>query len=80
MQDIGVVHLTVAVPFSHSNKQRQKLADVANIMETRGNRLLCNVKASWMFVLAHAKRVLAKYHAMVLKMHQDDKQENYFAL
>jgi hypothetical protein len=77
MHDIGVVHLTVAVPFSHSNrdsnKQCQKLADVANIMETRGNRLLCNVKASWMFVLAHAKRVLAKYHAMVLKMHQDDK-------
>jgi hypothetical protein len=57
--------------FSHSPKQNQELADLANIVETAGQRILINVKIRWISCLEPVKRVMSKYKVLVLKMHLD---------
>jgi hypothetical protein len=51
--------------FSHSRKKNQDLADLANIMETAGQRIMRNVKTRWISCLEPVKRLI------VLKMHLD---------
>jgi hypothetical protein len=57
--------------FSHSPKRNQELADLANIVETAGQRILRNVKTRWISCLEPVKRVMSEYKALVLKMHLD---------
>jgi hypothetical protein len=57
--------------FSHSPKRNQELADLANIVEIVGQRILKNIKTRWISCLEPVKRVLSEYRALVLKMHMD---------
>jgi hypothetical protein len=57
--------------FSHSPKRNQELADLANIVETAGQRILRNVKTRWISCLEPVKRLMSEYKALVLKMHLD---------
>jgi hypothetical protein len=57
--------------FSHSPKRNQELANLANIVETAGQRILKNIKTRWISCLEPVKRVLSEYRALVLKMHMD---------
>ncbi len=58
--------------FSYSsNRQILEQCNLAQLLETKGNKLLCNVKTRWIFMLSHAKRVVAKYKSLVLKMNDD---------
>ena len=57
--------------FSHSPKRNQELADLANIVETAGQRILRNVKTRWISCLEPVKRVMSEYKALVLKMQMD---------
>jgi hypothetical protein len=40
-------------------------------METKGNRLLCNIKIQWINVLNLLKRLLEKYYHLSMKMEID---------
>ncbi len=40
-------------------------------METRGQWIFRNIKTYYISMLLPTKRVLSKYHALVLKKHQD---------
>jgi hypothetical protein len=51
--------------------QNQELADLANIVETAGQRILRNVKTRWISCLEPMKRVMLEYKALVLKMYLD---------
>ena len=65
----GLVSLGVET-FIHYNKRCQELANVADVVETRGNILLCNIKTRSISMHAHVKRALLEYRALMLTMHQ----------
>ncbi len=37
-------------------------------METKGNKILCNIKIRWVFMLSLAKRVMVEYKTLLVKM------------
>ncbi len=41
---------------------------LARIMETKGNKLLCNIKIKWIFMCSLVKGLLVKYHTFLMKM------------
>jgi hypothetical protein len=41
------------------------------ILESKGNKLLKNIKTQWISMLSPCKRVFAKYKLMVMKMAKD---------
>jgi len=55
--------------FSHSLKRTQKFVEMADIVETRGQCILKNIKTRWNSMLLPTKRVLSEYKALILKMH-----------
>ena len=57
--------------FSHSPKCNQELANLANIVETTGQRILKNMKTRWISCFKLVKHVLSEYKALMLKMHID---------
>jgi len=57
--------------FSSSLKRHLEHGILTKLFETKGLKLLCNVKTRWIFMLSHAKRVLARYKTLMPKMHDD---------
>jgi len=55
--------------FFHSPKRTQEFVELVDIMETREQHSLMNIKTQWIFMLLPTNRVLNEYNALVLKMH-----------
>jgi hypothetical protein len=57
--------------FSHNPKRIQEFVELVDIMEIRVGENLKNIKTHYISKFFPIKRVLFKYYALVLKMHQD---------
>jgi hypothetical protein len=58
---------TLHAYFAHSPKRHLEFTKLAKIMETKGNKILCNVKIWWISMLSVAKIIMAKYITLLLK-------------
>lgn len=54
--------------FNHLNVEFQKLAQT---LDTKGNKILKNVKTRWMSMLKSLKKIMAKYYPLLPMMHAD---------
>ncbi len=45
-----------------------KFVKLAKIMETKGNKILCNIKTRWIVMISHVKHVLFEYCTFFTKM------------
>jgi hypothetical protein len=45
---------------------------LAKILESKGNKLLKNIKTQWISMLSLYKRIFAKYKFLVVKMVEDN--------
>jgi len=50
--------------FAHSPKRHLKFTKLTKLMQTKGNKILRNVKTRWMAI----ERVMAKYKTLLVKM------------
>jgi hypothetical protein len=57
--------------FSHSPKRHLEFTKLAEIVETKGLKILNNVKTRWISLLEPLKRVLGKYKTLIAKMCED---------
>jgi hypothetical protein len=57
--------------FCRSNKRYPELQKLANLMETKGNKVLRNVSIRWVSMRSPALRVLSKYKTLIVKMGLD---------
>ncbi len=62
---------TLHAYFAHSPKRHLEFTKLAKIMETKGNKILHNVKIQWISMLNPAKRMMAKYRTLLVKMGMD---------
>ncbi len=62
---------TLHVYFAHSPKRHLEFAKLVEIMETKGNKILHNVKTKWISMLSLAKRMMVEYKTLVVKMVMD---------
>jgi hypothetical protein len=62
---------TLHVYFAHSPKSHLEFTKLIEIMETKRNKILCNIKTQWIFMLSPAKIVMAKYKTLLVKMAMD---------
>ncbi len=44
---------------------------MVEFLQTKGLKILCNIKAQWIFMVAPTKCVLAKYKSLVVMMGDD---------
>jgi len=54
--------------FDKFPKHHLEFVKPAQIMETKGNKLLHNIKTKWISMLNPMKGVLEKYHSLLLEM------------
>ncbi len=54
--------------FSHSPKRHLEANKLVKFLESKGNKILKNIKSRWIFMLSPSKWILAKYKALVVKM------------
>ena len=69
--------------FSHSPKRHLEFVKLAEVMETKGLRLLKNVQTRWVSLLEPLRRFLAQYRVVMAKMAEDiddnsDAQVSFF--
>jgi hypothetical protein len=57
--------------FSHSPKRHLEFTKLAEIVETKGLKILNNVKTRWISLLEPLKRVLGEYKTLIAKMCED---------
>jgi hypothetical protein len=57
--------------FAHSPKKFAKFQKLANLLQTKGNKLLCNVKTYWINMLSPMKQVYSKNFPLIIKMHAE---------
>jgi hypothetical protein len=57
--------------FCRSNKRYPELQKLANLMETKGNKVLRNVTTRWISMRSPAMRVLSEYKTLIVKMGLD---------
>jgi hypothetical protein len=57
--------------FYKSNKRYLELQKLANLMETKGNKVLWNVTTRWISMRSPAMRVLSEYKTLIVKMGLD---------
>ncbi len=57
--------------FSHNSKKVLEFVNLAKTLETKGLKLLKNIKFHWISMLNPLKCVLGKYKSLVVKMHID---------
>jgi hypothetical protein len=48
--------------FAHSLKKFAKFQKFTNLLQTKGNKLLCNVKTQWISMLSLTKQVYLEYY------------------
>jgi hypothetical protein len=54
--------------FAHSPNKNLKFTKLDEILEMKGSKILQNVKARWISMLNLAKRLMAKYRTLLVKM------------
>jgi len=57
--------------FSHSPKRHLEFQRLAQTLETKGNKILKNVKTRWMSMLNPLKKIMAKYCPLLTVMQVD---------
>jgi hypothetical protein len=57
--------------FSHNLKIHLEFTKLVEIMETKGNKILCNIKTRWISIINPIKHVLSKYHIIIMKITLD---------
>jgi hypothetical protein len=57
--------------FSHSPKRNLERSKLAEIMETKGLKILCNIKTKWISMVAPSKVVLEEFKILLVKMAKD---------
>ncbi len=57
--------------FNHSPKRHLKCTKIIKIMETKGNKILWNIKTRWISMISLVKCVLSKYRTLFMKMALD---------
>jgi len=68
-----VIHLehllqTLHNYFAHSPKRHLEFTKLVEMLETKENKIIWNVKARWISMLSPAKRLMAKYKTLIVKM------------
>ncbi len=56
----------------HTYFAHLEFTKLAKIMETKGNKILCNMKTQWISMLSLVKIIVAKYITLLLKMAMDN--------
>jgi hypothetical protein len=54
--------------FAHSLKTHLEFTKLVEMLETKGNKILWNMKTRWISMLNLAKRLKAKYKTFLVKM------------
>jgi hypothetical protein len=54
--------------FAHSPKRHVEFTKRVEFMQTKGNKILRNVKTKWISMLSLAKKVMVKYKTLLVKM------------
>jgi hypothetical protein len=54
--------------FCRSNKRHAELQKLADLMETKGNKMLRNIDTRWISMRSPTKRVMAEYTTLMMKM------------
>jgi hypothetical protein len=62
---------TLHAYFAHSPKRYLEFTKLVEVMETKRNKILHNVKIRWISMLSLAKKVLAKYGTLLMKRAMD---------
>jgi hypothetical protein len=57
--------------FSFSLKRYLEHGTFVKLLETKGLKLLHNVKTNWISMLSLVKHILAEYKILMVKMHDD---------
>ncbi len=57
--------------FSHSPKWHFEFLKFAYILDTKGNKIIKDVKTTWMSMLEPFKTILEKYHLLFVVMQVD---------
>ncbi len=57
--------------FAHSPKRHLEFTKLAELMQIKGNKILQNVKTKWISMLSLAKKVMAKYKTLLVKVALD---------
>jgi hypothetical protein len=57
--------------FSKSPKLHLELQKLVELLESKGRKILQNVKMRWISILSPLKRVLSKYRTFLVKMYSD---------
>jgi hypothetical protein len=58
--------------FKHSPKRHLEFVKLAELMETKGLKLLKNVKTRWVSLIEPLRRILQKYRVLLAKMKVDN--------
>lgn len=61
--------------FSKSSKKHLDFTKLADIMETKGRKILKHVRTRWLSLLLPAQRVVSEYQTLVMKMELDNAKE-----
>jgi hypothetical protein len=62
---------TLHAYFAHSFKWHLEFTKFDEVMERKGNKIVCNVKTRWISMLSFAKKLLAEYKTLLVKMAMD---------
>jgi hypothetical protein len=57
--------------FSKSPKHHLELQKLVELLESKGRKILQNIKTRWISMLSPLKRVLVEYHTLLVKMYYD---------
>ncbi len=60
------------VYFTHSLKRHMEFTKLGEILETKGGKILHNMKTRWILMLSPTKCVLQEYKTFVVKMVDDN--------
>jgi hypothetical protein len=58
--------------FAHFPKRHFEFTKLAQILQTKGDKILCNVKTHWTSMLSPIKHVMSKYKTLMLKIVKDN--------
>jgi hypothetical protein len=77
LSNLGVMHALEDVLqashgyFAHSPKKAAEFRTLAELMETKGLKLLKNVKTRWISCIAPLRRLISEFKSVMAKMHAD---------
>jgi len=63
--------------FTHNPKKHNEFQELAQLMETKGLKMLKNVKTRWVSLISPLWRVLSEYRSLMAKMHADRNERNW---